>query len=107
MPCSIQELSSTYYSTVHSPISIFIRLRESLVLKLDESARLWNVLEGAVQTLPPIAFLAGGRALAQSVDALLRVPRHTRFVFNLGHGLVTGIRVEHVGGRMARMRAAR
>ncbi len=62
----------------------------------------------AVQgNLDPLALLAGGRALAEAVDDLLTTTRGTRFIFNLGHGVVPEIPVEHVADLMARVRAAR
>jgi uroporphyrinogen decarboxylase len=56
--------------------------------------------------LDPLVLLAGGRALADAVDELLIVTRGTRFIFNLGHGVVPEIPVEHVAELVARVRAA-
>jgi uroporphyrinogen decarboxylase len=61
----------------------------------------------AVQgNLDPLVLLAGGRALAEAVDELLTATRGTRFIFNLGHGVVPEIPVEHVADLVARVRAA-
>jgi uroporphyrinogen decarboxylase len=61
----------------------------------------------AVQgNLDPLALLAGGRALAEAVDDLLTATRGTRFIFNLGHGVVPEIPVEHVSDLVAQVRAA-
>jgi uroporphyrinogen decarboxylase len=57
--------------------------------------------------LDPLVLLAGGRALAEAVDDLLTATRDTRFIFNLGHGVVPEIPVEHVADLVARVRAAR
>ncbi|MGD0142019.1 MAG: uroporphyrinogen decarboxylase [Rhizomicrobium sp.] len=62
----------------------------------------------AVQgNLDPLVLLAGGRALAEAVDELLMATRDTRFIFNLGHGVVPEIPVEHVAELVARVRNAR
>jgi len=61
----------------------------------------------AVQgNLDPLILLAGGHALAEAVDALLTATRGTRFIFNLGHGVVPEVPVEHVAELVARVRAA-
>jgi uroporphyrinogen decarboxylase len=57
--------------------------------------------------LDPLVLLAGGRALAEAVDDLLTATRNSRFIFNLGHGVVPEIPVEHVADLVARVRAAR
>jgi uroporphyrinogen decarboxylase len=56
--------------------------------------------------LDPLVLLAGGRALAEAVDDLLTATRGTRFIFNLGHGVVPEIPVEHVTELVSRVRAA-
>lgn len=61
------------------------------------------VLQG---NLDPLVLLAGGRALAEAVDGLLTATRDTRFIFNLGHGVVPEIPVDHVTELVARVRAA-
>ena len=59
----------------------------------------------AVQgNLDPLVLLAGGRALAEAVDDLLTATRGTRFIFNLGHGVVPEIPVEHIAELVARVR---
>ncbi len=56
--------------------------------------------------LDPLALLAGGRAMAEAVDDLLTAARGSRFIFNLGHGVVPEIPVEHVTQLVARVRGA-
>ena len=56
--------------------------------------------------LDPLVLLAGGRALAEAVDDLLIATRGTRFIFNLGHGVVPEIPVAHVAELVERVRAA-
>lgn len=56
--------------------------------------------------LDPLVLLAGGSALAEAVDDLLTATHGTRFIFNLGHGVVPEIPVEHVAELVARVRAA-
>jgi uroporphyrinogen decarboxylase len=51
------------------------------------------VLQG---NLDPVALVAGGRALAEAVDHILRATREVPFIFNLGHGILPETPVEHV-----------
>jgi uroporphyrinogen decarboxylase len=51
------------------------------------------VLQG---NLDPMALVAGGRALVEAVDHILRATRETPFIFNLGHGILPETPVEHV-----------
>jgi uroporphyrinogen decarboxylase len=44
--------------------------------------------------------------MAEAVDDLLTATRGSRFIFNLGHGVVPEIPVEHVTQLVARVRAA-
>jgi uroporphyrinogen decarboxylase len=46
--------------------------------------------------LDPIALIAGGRALAESVDNILEATRGVPFIFNLGHGILPETPVAHV-----------
>lgn len=46
--------------------------------------------------LDPIALIAGGRALAESVDNILEASRGVPFIFNLGHGILPETPVAHV-----------
>lgn len=57
--------------------------------------------------LDPIALVAGGRALAMSVDNILSATRGVPFVFNLGHGILPETPIEHVEQLVARVRGAR
>jgi uroporphyrinogen decarboxylase len=61
----------------------------------------------AVQgNLDPAALIAGGRALAESVDRIVDAMRGRPFIFNLGHGVVQETPLEHVAELVARVRAA-
>ena len=51
----------------------------------------------AVQgNLDPHALIAGGAALDSAVDNILREMRGSRFIFNLGHGILPTTPVDHV-----------
>jgi uroporphyrinogen decarboxylase len=64
-------------------------------------------LNTAIQgNLDPIALIAGGRALRESVDAILEATRGVPFVFNLGHGVLPETPIAHVEELVARVRAA-
>ncbi len=56
--------------------------------------------------LDPLALIAGGRALDESVDNILGAMRGLPFVFNLGHGILQETPIEHVEDLIARVRAA-
>ena len=56
--------------------------------------------------LDPIALIAGGAALDRAVDELLKTTRGTRFIFNLGHGILPETPLEHVERLVARVREA-
>ena len=59
----------------------------------------------AVQgNLDPIALLAGGAALAGSVDRIVDAMRGRPFIFNLGHGVLPETPLEHVAELIARVR---
>ncbi len=69
---------------------------------LDQSLSLQNavqsfggkvVLQG---NLDPALLLAGGAALTESVQRILRTVQKTPFVFNLGHGVIKETAPEHV-----------
>lgn len=59
----------------------------------DAVARLGKTLQG---NLDPLALLAGGKALAEGVEAILRATQNTPFIFNLGHGILPTTPIEHV-----------
>jgi len=60
---------------------------------------------GAVQgNLDPLRLVAGGRALAEGVDAILRGLGDGPLVFNLGHGITPDAPVRHVEEMVARVR---
>ena len=62
----------------------------------------------AVQgNLDPIALIAGGDALDFAVDELLKATRSSRFIFNLGHGILPETPIANVERLIARVRAAR
>lgn len=52
-----------------------------------------TVLQG---NLDPLALVAGGTALREGVETILKATRGQRFVFNLGHGILPDTPVEHV-----------
>jgi uroporphyrinogen decarboxylase len=73
---------------------------------LDEAARLQR--EGPVQgNLDPLRLAAGGRALAEGVDAILAKLGSGPLVFNLGHGVTPDTPPEHVAEMVARVRKGR
>lgn len=54
--------------------------------------------------LDPLALLAGGKALARSVDAVMRDFSGSRFIFNLGHGILPETPIAHVEEMLSRVR---
>ena len=46
--------------------------------------------------LDPVALVAGGSALAEAVDHILKATRQVPFIFNLGHGILPETPIEHV-----------
>lgn len=56
--------------------------------------------------LDPLALIAGGAALDEGVDHILRAARGTPHIFNLGHGILPETPVAHVERMIARVRAA-
>lgn len=54
--------------------------------------------------LDPIALIAGGAALDESVDEILNVMRGARFIFNLGHGILQETPIANVERLVARVR---
>lgn len=61
--------------------------------------------EIAVQgNLDPVALIAGGRALREATDRVLRAAQGTPFIFNLGHGILPETPPEHVGELVAHVR---
>ena len=70
---------------------------------LSQAARLQE--SGAVQgNLDPLRLVAGGKALAAGVDAILRALGNGPLVFNLGHGITPDAPVKHVEEMIARVR---
>lgn len=62
---------------------------------------------GAVQgNLDPLRLVAGGRALEDGIDAIIRELGGGPLVFNLGHGITPEAPVEHVEAMIARVRKA-
>lgn len=61
--------------------------------------------EGAVQgNLDPLRLVAGGRALAEGIDAILARLGDGPLIFNLGHGITPEAPVENVAEMVARIR---
>lgn len=61
----------------------------------------------AVQgNLDPLLLVLGGDALDRAIDALLDAMRGTRFIFNLGHGIVPQTPPEHVAQLVERVRGS-
>ena len=56
--------------------------------------------------LDPIALIAGGEALDESVDEILNVLRGKRLVFNLGHGILQETPIANVERLIDRVRSA-
>jgi len=56
--------------------------------------------------LDPLTLVAGGNALDAAVERILAVTRGSRFVFNLGHGIVPQTPPEHVAQLVSRVRRA-
>jgi uroporphyrinogen decarboxylase len=80
-------------------------------LGLDWSVPLSQALAlqagGAVQgNLDPLRLVAGGRALSEGVDAILRTLGKGPLVFNLGHGIVPETPVAHVEEMVRLVRSA-
>ncbi len=62
---------------------------------------------GVVQgNLDPIALIAGGEALDRAVDRILSATRSSRFIFNLGQGVLPETPLAHVERLVARVRGA-
>ena len=61
----------------------------------------------AVQgNLDPQALVVGGKALDESIDAILAAMKGKRFIFNLGHGVLPETPPENVAALAARVRAS-
>lgn len=61
--------------------------------------------EGAVQgNLDPLRLVAGGRALSEGVDAILKTLGSGPLVFNLGHGITPQTPIDHVAAMVAQVR---
>ncbi len=54
--------------------------------------------------LDPLVLIAGGRALDESVDAVLRAFSDGPFIFNLGHGITPETPIAHVEQMLQRVR---
>ncbi len=55
--------------------------------------------------LDPLRLVAGGRPLAEGVDAVLEALGHGPLIFNLGHGITPDANPDHVAEMVARVRA--
>jgi uroporphyrinogen decarboxylase len=63
--------------------------------------------EGAVQgNLDPLRLVAGGRALEDGVDAILKALGNGPLIFNLGHGIVPETPIAHVEAMVRQVRSA-
>jgi uroporphyrinogen decarboxylase len=56
--------------------------------------------------LDPLALLAGGGALEEGIDAVLKAFADGPFIFNLGHGILPETPIAHVERMLARIRRA-
>jgi uroporphyrinogen decarboxylase len=68
-------------------------------------ARQW--LEGGVAiqgNLDPLTLLAGGKSLDKAIDHIMESLSGTRFIFNLGHGILPETPLAHVERLVARVR---
>lgn len=54
--------------------------------------------------LDPMALIAGGRALDESIDAVMRAFSDGPFIFNLGHGITPQTPIAHVEQMLRRVR---
>ncbi|MBU6296762.1 MAG: uroporphyrinogen decarboxylase [Alphaproteobacteria bacterium] len=63
---------------------------------MDWAARALGPLVALQGNLDPVALIAGGRALAEGVDDILRATRDVPFIFNLGHGILPETPIAHV-----------
>lgn len=64
-------------------------------------------LGGAVQgNLDPLRLVAGGKALADGVDAILRTLGGGPLIFNLGHGITPETPIAHVEAMVKQVRSA-
>ncbi len=72
---------------------------------LDQAARLQSA--GAVQgNLDPLRLVAGGTALAEGVEAILKRLGGGPLVFNLGHGITPETPIAHVEAMIEQVRGA-
>jgi uroporphyrinogen decarboxylase len=65
---------------------------------------LGTVLQG---NLDPLALVAGGDALTEAVETILQAARGTRFIFNLGHGILPDTPIAHVEQLVRLVRSTR
>jgi uroporphyrinogen decarboxylase len=62
---------------------------------------------GAVQgNLDPLRLVAGGKALSDGVDAILKTLGDGPLIFNLGHGITPETPVAHVEAMVKQVRSA-
>jgi uroporphyrinogen decarboxylase len=63
--------------------------------------------DGAVQgNLDPLRLVAGGKALSDGVDAILKTLGDGPLIFNLGHGITPETPVAHVEAMVKQVRSA-
>jgi uroporphyrinogen decarboxylase len=56
--------------------------------------------------LDPLVLIAGGEALDQAIDRILKIAHTRPFIFNLGHGILPETPIAHVEQLVARVRRA-
>ena len=88
----------------------YVRRVEVNAVSIDwmaDRAMVREVVESRVAiqgNLDPLALLAGGDALDRAVDAVLNDFGDSRFIFNLGHGILPATPIAHVERMIARVR---
>lgn len=85
-------------STGIDGLSCGVQVPLNTMAKLSE---LGTVMQG---NLDPLLLVAGGRALDVQVDEILGFLGRSRFIFNLGHGIVPETPPEHVAQLVERVR---
>ena len=74
---------------------------------LSQAKRAASTVAPVQGNLDPLRLVAGGKALADGVDAILKALGDGPLIFNLGHGITPETPVEHVEAMMQRVRGSR